>query len=208
MQNRVVETGRAVAEQWRGRRILLLLVLVTLLPTMTAGLLYWSGWQPQGRSLSFGKLLDPVRPLPVLVLEAADSGVKSFSALRGKWLLVTVINRPCEDACRGTLHAMQQIRLAQGDHMRRVERVLIADQRRKNGLPGLASEFPGTQIYTSDGRALSTLAMTLAAEAQGIADNLFIVDPKGNLVMRYPATANASGVSKDLTRLLRLSRVD
>lgn len=208
MQNRVVESGRAAAEQWRGRRILLLLVLVTLLPMMAAGFLYWSGWQPQGRSLSFGELLDPVRPLPELALEAAGSRVKSFSALRGKWLLVSVTDRPCEDACRGTLHAMQQIRLAQGDHMRRVERVLVADQRRNNGLTGLTSEFPGTQIYTSDGRAVSTLAKTLAAEAQGVAGNLFIVDPKGNLVMRYPAAANASGVSKDLTRLLRLSRVD
>lgn len=208
MQSRVVEADRGAAEQWRGRRILLLFMLVTLLPTMAAGILYWSGWQPQGRNLSFGELLDPVRPLPELALHSADGSVKSFSALRGKWLLVMVTDRPCYEGCRGTLHAMQQIRLAQGEHMRRVERVLIAGPRRRNELTQLASEFPGMQIYTSDGRALSVLAKTMAAADQKIAEQLFIVDPQGNLVMRYPPAANASGVSKDLARLLRLSRVD
>ncbi len=208
MQSRAAEAGRGAAAQWRGRRILLLLGLVTLLPMMTAGILYWSGWQPHGRKLSFGELLDPVRPLPEFSLHAADGKVKSFSALRGKWLLMTLTNRPCDMGCRDTLQAMQQIRLAQGDHMRRVERVLVADSRRRNEVTRLASEFPGMKIYTSDGAALSVLARTIAAVEPDVTGHLFIVDPEGNLVLRYPSAANASGVSKDLTRLLRLSRVD
>lgn len=207
MKSKPVEPGRSAAGQWRGRRVLLLLVLVILLPTIAAGLLYWSGWQPHGRSLSFGELLDPVRPLPELALHSTDGGVKSFSALRGKWLLVTVLDRPCSDACRATLYTMQQIRLAQGEHMRRIERVLIADPRRKNDLTLLAGDFQGMQIYTSD-NALPVLAKTLADGDPNLAERLFIVDPRGDLVMRYPPAANASGISKDLTRLLRMSRVD
>ncbi len=208
MQSKAVESRRGAAEQWRGRRILLLFVLVTLLPTLAAGLLYWSGWQPQGRNLSFGELLDPVRPLPEIALHSTGGGVKSPSALRGKWLLLAVLDRPCGEACRAMLHAMQQIRLAQGDHMRRVERVVILDQRRKNELAGLASDFRGMQIYLSDGKALSVLARTMADADQNVAERLFIVDPRGDLVMRYPSAANANGVSRDLKRLLRLSRVD
>jgi len=208
MQSRVVETDRGAAGQWRGRRILLALVLVTLLPTIAALLLHWSGWQPQGRNLGFGEILNPARPLPTVALSPAENTAMPFSALRGKWLLLTMLDRGCDEGCRTTLYAMQQIRLAQGDHMRRVERVLIADERQKGELARIANDYRGMYLYFSDRRTLSELSRALLSPEPAGSMRMFIVDPNGNLVMRYAPTANPSGVSKDLARLLRLSRVD
>ena len=208
MQTRPAENISDRGAQWRGRLVLLLLVIATVLPTIIAVTLARSGWQPQGRNLNHGELYQPPRSFPELALLAVKDGAPAFRSLRGKWLLLTVLDRPCDEHCQKTLYAMQQIRLGQGDHMRRVERALIVDLRQKDELTRLLTEYRGMHGYTADTRSLTALASALLPEGESPIGRLYIVDPVGNLVMRYPLTAEARGVSRDLTRLLRLSRVD
>ena len=37
--------------------------------------------------------------------------------------------------------------------------------------------------------------------------SVFLVDPRGNLMMSYPATADPTDLRKDISRLLRASRI-
>ena len=43
--------------------------------------------------------------------------------------------------------------------------------------------------------------------AHSAADHLYIVDPLGNLVLRYPRDADPGRIIKDITRLLKTSRI-
>ncbi|MDP3715723.1 MAG: cytochrome C oxidase subunit I, partial [Burkholderiales bacterium] len=38
-------------------------------------------------------------------------------------------------------------------------------------------------------------------------DHIYLVDPLGNVVLRYPRDADPTRIKKDLQRLLRVSRI-
>jgi len=197
------EAGRRTA---RGRRVLLLLLLVALIPFAVAAYLVTAHWRPAGGNVNSGELLEPARPLPMAALRGLDGRAISTDSLRGRWLLLTVAQSACTAACRQNLWKMQQVRLAQGQHMKRVERVLLIDRRARLSAAALAREYPGTGILIGDARTLRRLVRALA-DGDAAGERVFLVDPNGNLVLRYAPDADPSGLRKDLARLLRLSQI-
>jgi cytochrome oxidase Cu insertion factor (SCO1/SenC/PrrC family) len=119
-----------------------------------------------------------------------------FERLRGKWLLVTVDASACDARCEKKLYYLRQLRRAQGKDMDRVERVwLVTD----GGKPRaeLVQAFEGTRIEP---------APKLGAFPGRPAEHIYLVDPFGNLMMRYPRDADPSRMLKDLQRLLRVAK--
>ncbi|MCK7577922.1 MAG: hypothetical protein MZV65_20565 [Chromatiales bacterium] len=110
----------------RGRRTLLLVTAIFMLPVVLATVLHVVGWRPDGRSLQYGELLPAPHPIGEAVLTAADGRVVRFSDLRGRWALVVFDRLPCDVRCQGNLYNVQQVRLAQGRDARRVERLFVA----------------------------------------------------------------------------------
>lgn len=203
-----IDTGEAPAR--RGRRTLILIAALFLLPVVSATWLYVSGWRPEGKSLQHGELVQPARPVGDAELTRADGTRYRFSALRGKWALVTFSPWPCADLCRSNLYKMQQVRLAQGRDAPRVERVLIVSDGETAALRTLAEQYPGMIALSGVRTTLDSLAREFVS-SQGTASNVpgrvYLVDPIGNLVLSYAPDADPSGMRKDLARLLRLSQV-
>jgi hypothetical protein len=97
---------------------------------------------------------------------------------------------------------MRQIRLAQGKDMVRLERVwLISDDSRPP--PDLLAEYEGILVVRAAG---SEVLAALPAPADRAA-HLYVVDPQGNLMMRFPEKPDPTRMIKDLQRLLRPSRI-
>jgi len=194
----------------RGRRTLVLVTLLFLLPVVAATTLYYSGWKPEGNSLQHGELLQPARPVGDAELVRADGAPYRLSTLRGKWAYIYFTTLPCTEVCRSNLYKMQQVRLAQGRDVTRVERVIIVAETSAALLSELASQNPGLIALN----ATRTMHQSLAREfvsSQGTAldvpGRVYLMDPIGNLVMSYAPDADPSGMRKDLVRLLRLSQV-
>lgn len=201
-----IESGHRPERGTRGRRLLLLVALVAVLPFAVAIYFVVTDWRPAGRSVNFGELVEPAQPLPAVTLRGLDGKPVSIESLRGRWLLATVAQTACTAGCRNNLWKMQQVRLAQGKHMQRVERVLLVDDRARLTAPALARDYPGLQILRADRATLAPLLQVLSgSEAAG--ERVFLIDPNGNLVLRYGANADPVGLRKDLARLLRLSRI-
>ena len=57
-----------------------------------------------------------------------------------------------------------------------------------------------------NGARLRSFAIPLTAPANELRDGFYLVDPFGNLVMRYEANADFKGILRDLERLLKYSR--
>ena len=194
----------------RGRRTLILLALVFAVPVILAYALHLSGWRPEGRSLHYGELLEPARPLPEITLRAADGAAIPIGALRRHWLLLYVGRLPCRDACRAGIDKMERVRLAQGKEMRRVELVFVVLDGPVEEMRQLAGQHPALKVLGGERPAVEQMARALvssegtALEAGG---RLYLVDPIGNLVLSYGADADARDLHKDLARLLRLSQV-
>lgn len=193
-----------------GRRTLIVVALLFLLPVVAATALYASGWRPTGKSLAHGELVQPARPLGDVELKGADGAPFRLSGLRGKWVLVYLGALPCTPICQDSLYKMQQVRLAQGRDAPRVERVLIVTDADASALRDLARQYSDLPVVSGARDVFQTLARELVS-SQGTAldapGRVYLIDPIGNLVLSYAPDADATGMRKDLARLLRLSQV-
>jgi len=156
--------------------------------------------QPTGRT-NYGELLQ-APPLPPARLELVDGSAFDIGRLKGKWVLLMVDSGRCDEFCRRKLFTLRQLRLAQGKDMERIERAWLIDD---GAMPpaALINEYEGTWMVRGAG---SELLSRLPAQSS-VADHIYVVDPLGNLVMRYPRNADPMRIIKDLARLLGASQI-
>jgi hypothetical protein len=69
----------------------------------------------------------------------------------------------------------------------------------------LEREYPG--LITLEPPASERAALLAQFPAAERAATLYIVDPRGNLMMRYDERANPRGLHEDLEKLLSLSHI-
>lgn len=171
----------------RGRLKLLLLAAIFALPAVAS----WVVWRfdlAAGSPGNYGTLLAP-RPLAAAPL----------AALRGKWVLVQLDGGACDARCERKLYLMRQARRAQGREMERVGRLwLVTDGTAPRA--ELLEAIPGTVVAPA-----GTARSEFPAEGSS-AEHVYLVDPLGNLMMRFPRDPDPMRVIKDLQRLLKASR--
>jgi len=185
----------------RGRRTLLLLAAIFLVPVAIAFTLYYGKlWKPTGSS-SKGELIDPARPLDVSGLRNPDGTPASPVALQGKWTLLYIGDGACDDACRTALVFGRQTRLALNNEMTRVQRVFLA-----TGHCCASAYFAQEQagLVALDASGAQQLLAQFPADHD---HSLYIVDPLGNLMMRHDAAHISKDLLTDLKKLLKLSHI-
>jgi len=191
------------------RHPVLLLVLLFLAPLAAAFWLYYgSSWRPALRT-NHGTLITPV-PLPELALPlAAPAGTAGAmgpaSVLRGKWtLLVTGAGEAgCDVPCRESLVYARQTWLSLAQLSSRVQRVLLAGAGCCD-LDYLQREHAGLIALDASGAGAAALLQRLPEPRER---TIFIVDPLGNLMMRYDVRQDPKGLREDLKKLLELSHI-
>ena len=201
------EPENALENELRSRNLRMLAVLagLFLLPLAVAFWMYYgTDWRP-ARTVNHGELITPVRSLPAAHLQPAVTPESAPAQLfHGKWSLVYVGDGRCESACRQALYVMRQTRLSLNSEMTRVDRVFLAASQ-CCAREFLAHEHPGLLVLDASGtEANSLLAVFPANERE---QSLFIVDPLGNLMMRYDVRQNPKGLLQDLKKLLSLSHI-
>jgi hypothetical protein len=163
------------------RTKLLLVAAVCVAPVVLGTLAYWSGWSV-GKPGNYGELL-----LPRVVAGPP------LEALRGKWVLVSFDAAACDAYCEKKLYFMRQARRAQGKEMERLERLWVLTD----------GGAPRAELVAEGVRWTSLRLEGFPGEAR---DHIYVVDPLGNLMMRFPRDPDPSRMVKDLQRLLKLSR--
>lgn len=148
-----------------------------------------------------GELIAP-QALPDVPLALADGTPFRFSQLRGKWILVMIDSGRCGPGCERKLYVMRQLRAAQGENAPRLERLWLLSDRFAPAARTLAP-YRGTRVVRA---AESGLIERFPARASA-AEHIYLIDPLGNLMMRFPREPEPAGVIRDLARLLRASRV-
>jgi len=182
-----VQTGKQ-------RRMLLLLAALFFLPVAASFVLYYGmDWRPPGTT-NHGELYTP-RPLPASSAPLADR----------KWSLLYAGDGACDENCRRSLVFARQTRLSLNKDMLRVNRVFLAiGNCCDRGY--LAGEHDGLTVL--DAAADPALAQVIAAlPATEREHSLYVVDPIGNLVMRYDTRTEPRGLLDDLKKLLKLSHI-
>ena len=162
------------------RNKLFWVALVCAAPIVLGTAAYLLGWSP-GALSNYGELVDP-KP------------VAGFEPLRGKWVLVTFDAGACDAYCEKKLYFMRQVRRAQGKDMDRVERLWVLTDGGKPRAELLAA-IEGTRIEKNQGKMFPG----------NPADHIYVVDPFGNVMLRFPRDPDPSKMIKDLQRLLKYS---
>jgi len=183
------------------------MVAVFAAPVIAAWFFYLNPeYLPSGRS-NKGELIDPVVVLPSdLALSTPDGSDFPRDVLAGKWTLVYLAGGECGDACRKRLIAMRQIRLALGEGQRNVERLLVlTDPTATDLAEKLGAEFAGLHVVLTD--AVGGVRLPeLLGEGVAALGRIYILDPMGNLMMRYAADAPVRDTLEDMEHLLKASK--
>jgi hypothetical protein len=113
----------------------------------------------------------------------------------------------CDQRCRTGLYDIRQVRLALGKDMSRVQTLLLL-----NGQPEaefrrwLGAEHPTMTVGVADPATQAALLDAFRQPGQ-VGDWLYVLDPLGNLLMRYKIDVEPRGLLKDLQRLLKWSKI-
>ena len=182
------------AKRRTGRLKMLAILLVCAAPVIASYFTYYV-IRPEGRT-NYGTLIEPMR-------DASALGAGGVGALRGRWIMLTVAPAACDDACRERLYEMRQVRLTAGKDRDRVERVWLVEDAAAPDR-ALLAQHEGLVLLRADADALARLPVAPGGRAS---DHIYLIDPLGNLMMRFPKDADPNRMKKDLAKLLRASRV-
>ena len=186
-----------------GRWKMLAVLLICASPVVASYFTYYVV-RPEGRR-NFGELIDPQRPLPALVTQTLDGQAGKLTDLKNQWLLISVASGACDARCEQNLYFQRQLRESLGKEKGRMDRVwLVSDE-----APVAAVLQPALASATVLRVAPAALAQWLQpAAGQRLQDHLYVVDPLGNWMMRFPANMDATAAAsakRDLERLMRAS---
>jgi hypothetical protein len=185
--------------QLSARGKFLILVGVFASP-LVAAYIALAGWRPAGHS-NYGDLL-AVTPLQQTVGATLDGAPYSLASLHGKWVMVHVGTAACDAACARQLYFMRQARVAQGKDQSRIERLWVLTG---SGEPdaALLRDQPGLHVWRPSDAAFAEQFPAAATRSQ----HIYLIDPLGNLMLRFPVRPDFKGMMKDLKLLLAASHI-
>ncbi|WP_411390874.1 hypothetical protein [Pseudomonas sp. MPB23] len=181
-----------VPDRRKGRWQLILILMMVIGPMALATFMYkLQFWVPDSRSYH-GELIGNGQT-------RADIGVQADEQ---RWQLLVTAPTACAADCQQLVYLARQLQIGLGRDASRASHALASAQSLSADYDAkLKVEYPQLQRYPLD---LSTF--TKAAAAPGEAQ-LWIVDPHGNLVLRYDARVNGKDLLNDLRLLLKLSNI-
>jgi hypothetical protein len=198
------EVAQADAKRTSMGRFNMLMVLLACAAPVVASYITYYWVRPEARR-NFGELIQPTRAIPTIEAVRLDGNKMALNDLKGQWLLVSVAGAACDASCQQHLYLQRQILVGLGKERPRTEWVWLVNDK---------AEIPNTLLPALEEATVlridpKALAQWLQPEAnKKLEDHLYMVDPMGEWMMRFPAQLNTEGALKakrDMERLLRAS---
>jgi hypothetical protein len=197
------EPGQAQQQRRVSGRWKMLIVMLMCAAPVIASYLTFYVVRPEGRR-NYGELMQPARALPDVQAVGLDGAAQNLRRLKGQWLLVSVAGGACNAACEKNIYLQRQLRESLGREKDRLDRVwLVTDD--APIAPALQTQVDAKALDAYALRVpLASVAQWLApAAGQQLTDHLYLVDPAGNWMLRFPVDMDAAKAKRDLDRLLR-----
>lgn len=209
-------SGPGMQRQVSGRWKMMAVLLVCAAPIIASYLTFYV--VRPGAQRNYGTLIPIATPavalpastkindLPDIKAVALDGTASNLRAFRGQWLLVSVAGGTCDAACQQRIYLQRQMRESLGRDKDRLDRVwLITDEQ-----PVDVTLTAQVQAANVDAYALRVSSAELAQwlkpdVGQQLSDHLYLVDPIGRWMLRFPADIDPIKAKRDLERLLRAS---
>lgn len=186
-----------------GRLKLFVLLFVCAAPIIASYVTYYI-IKPSGRT-NYGAFIDQrSHPMPKLSSTTLDGRPETLENYAGKWIMLKVGGGACDEACKNQLFAMRQLRTMQGKNMDRVERVWLITDKEPVDTMLIRMYDDMHMLRVSPDQLAKWLPVE---EGTKLEDHIFLVDPRSNLMMRFPKDPDPRKVHKDLAKLLKASAI-
>jgi hypothetical protein len=177
----------------RGRLVLIALFLLFFGTAFGAAMLRLSGWMPAGLR-NHGELLQPPADLrdarPLLV----DGTPYDWEPAARIWRIVAAPAPDCTTECEQLVAELDKVWQLFGHNADQVEILWLGP------LPAGAPALPELRVLRDD----PALRAALPQIDDPAGTPLYVIDPNGFVVLRYPPHADPAGLRADVARLLKL----
>ena len=181
---------------------LLLIIFIFLLPFIISFLLLDDyAEDKEWETTNYGELIKPILSITNIKINTA-SNISNTNSLNGKWSLLYYLKNDCLKTCEDNIHLLRQVNAALGKDMDRLQRILMFDQN-----VGYSSEllvtYPGLIYIYDKPNSLHGLLDTIS----DVESSILLIDPLGNVILKYTEELQGKKLLKDLKKLLKLSRI-
>ena len=175
-----------------------IIIALCAAPMIAAYVAYYV-WPPAGH-VNYGELIAP-RNVADVELVTLDQRRFRIGDFKGEWLMLVVDDAACNERCERKLVYTRQVRLAEGTEKERVARLWIAtgEARPAEALLNAHAEL----VVARDTTGAFTRSLPAGSTP---ADHVYVVDPLGNLMLRFPPDPDPRRMLNDMSRLLRHSK--
>jgi cytochrome oxidase Cu insertion factor (SCO1/SenC/PrrC family) len=181
-------------------------VIAFVAPVVAAYALFFLGITPPAFS-NKGELLNPIIDVESFALTDDDNQSMSRDEITNhKWHMVYFAGASCDDACNQILYNMRQINIAVGKNANRLRRLLVHLEKPGEEFQALiAKEYP-------DAVHANASAATIAAALQEVgtefrSNEVYIMDPLGNIMLRFTQDQPYKDLLHDLNKLFKVSQI-
>ena len=180
----------------RGRRMLLVIFGIFFGCMLVAGALRFSGWRPAGSNVH-GEMLDPPLDLREHAPALLDGGRYDWTPAARTWRIVVAPPAGCGVECERLATDLDKVWRLMGRNADHVDILWLC--------PDTECTVPAP---LRDDRTLRRLHPDPAflARLPGATTGLpvYVIDPNGWLILRYPPGTDPGGLRADLAKLLKL----
>lgn len=175
------------------RVMLIALMSVFIVPLLLAGTLYANlDWRPASTTNAGSIIAQPL---------SGDSQI--LFTEKGRWTLLMPFPAECDLTCEADLFKLRQVREALGKYIERLDYAVLVSEGYGCPLsPELIENHKQMSVLANQG-----LWNELNESGLSTRGNVLLIDPLGNLVMKYESGFVAKGLYKDLKRVLKLSNI-
>lgn len=182
----------------RNRTMLLVIAGIFFGTLLIAGALRFSGWQPAATQ-AHGELLQPPGDLRAIVPQQADGQPYRWSPSARTWRIALAPPADCSDACVKLGHQLDTVWQLMGQDADRVHVLWIGEP------PASMARFASLRVLRPSDALRTGLPRAVPAAGEdphGVP--VFVIDPNGFVIMRYPPGFDPAGLRADLAKLLKL----
>ncbi|MBL4744034.1 MAG: hypothetical protein JKX87_05295 [Cycloclasticus sp.] len=187
----------------KNRVKLVFIATLFALPVMSAWLVFNNPqWLEGGETKNKGELIVPA--IPSNIDDYVGSSVAiDLADLKGRWVLAHLdFDGICSLECEKSVHMMQQLHTLFNKDSSRLRRVYF------NKSTAVAGDFlstaPKLKVLPWGDAQISKLTEIVKGLKDG---DMLLMDPLGNIMMKYHQDADPYGIQKDLKLLFKTSQI-
>lgn len=155
-----------------------------------------------------GELLNPVFTLVPFSHQTAKGNSYTNRDVEKVWTLVHFIEGECDENCSKSLYDTRQMRISFGKDIDRVNRIVIVyGQGQGESNQKMWESHPDLQVLMAAKNGIGEQIEKNVDGFSRVDNTVFLLDPLGNVVMRFPASLDVKLMKKDIRKLLKLSHI-